>query len=56
MYYDRENDKCRTFKVNEIFGLIGEIKRILEQKNTGQSGLKPDLSGLVARPGIEPGS
>lgn len=51
MYYDKEIDKCRTPKVNFIFGLIGEISMVLGKKEVGQKGNVSDLSHLVPQEG-----
>lgn len=52
--YDKENRQCRTGRVNLIFEIIACISRNIRNKKTEQSNGLSDLSGLVARRGIEP--
>ena len=54
MTYDKENDKCRTFRVSEIFRLIHEISQKMGQKKMGQTGKKTGLSHSVRATGLEP--
>ena len=52
--YDKENRQCRTGRVNWIFEIIACISKNIKNKKTEQSDGLSDLSGLVARTGIEP--
>ncbi len=54
MYYCKENDKCRTPRVNSIFGLYRSVSTIVSKKRVGQTDSNCDLSHLVPQTGIEP--
>ncbi len=52
--YDRENRQCRTGRANLIFGIVVCISEGIKNKKTEQSDGLSDLSGFVAKTGVEP--
>lgn len=52
VFYNKENDECRTGRVNLIFEIMSCISRQLENKKAGKSKDDFDFSGLVARRGL----
>lgn len=57
IYYNRENDSCRTNRVNSVFSYVAYFQQLLTQQKRGIPELNLDFAsfaGLVARTGIEP--
>ena len=52
--YNRENDGCRTFKLNTMFAQIALQKQVLEHKKSGIPQINMDYSALVPGAGVEP--
>lgn len=54
MRYCKENDECRTDRVNSIFALTAKISNFLDKKKVGTSEMNFDVSHLASRRGVEP--
>lgn len=54
VYYNRENDQCRTSRINSIFDCMARLAGVLQNKKTGNSTLESLVAGLVVWAGIEP--
>jgi site-specific DNA recombinase len=55
--YDRENDKCRTTRINSVFSYIAYLKQLMLKKERGIPELNLDYASLscsVAGAGLEP--
>ena len=49
-------DECRTLRVNEVFRRMSLQAKVLDKIKTGNTTNICSAPGLVASPGIEPGS
>jgi DNA invertase Pin-like site-specific DNA recombinase len=56
MFYNKENNTCRTQRVNSIFSAIAELSRVSKEYKKDNLGRISRLSRCVVPPGIEPGS
>jgi site-specific DNA recombinase len=52
--YNRQNDECRTLRVNEIFLAMASLARVSEKEKPNFSCEKLGLTGWVVRAGLEP--
>jgi site-specific DNA recombinase len=54
LFYNREEDKCRTDNANEVFQYIAELKRLLQESKSRTHLKKIESAALVVPTGIEP--
>lgn len=54
IYYNKQNDKCRTERVNSVFALMASISSNSIQKRSGLKSKNSVKSALVAGTGLEP--
>ncbi|MFM2225337.1 MAG: hypothetical protein RJA07_1539 [Bacteroidota bacterium] len=54
IYYSKENNECRTDKLNPLFSQIAQLKQISAQKNSGNINDNYDVAASVVGTGVEP--
>ena len=54
LFYNRQEDKCRTDNANEVFQYIAELKRLLQESKSLTLLKKSKSAALVVPTGIEP--
>ena len=52
--FNKKEDIYRTDKINAVFSCMSSLVRVVEKAKSGQIGIKPYLSALVAGTGVEP--